>query len=119
VVEVARDGSRDFLAGLSHEQKSGLKIWRRNVEKADSEVGRSLKALSKGLEQTPANDKRVADDNARLQQALTKSFAEQWNLASKMGIPPPKPDGNSQSGGPKDLRSRTPRDAENENEMNQ
>ncbi len=87
VVEVARDGSHDFLAELSHPQKSGLKSWRKNVEKADAEVGKSWNALSKDLALKAVDDKRIAADNARLQKALAKSLDEQWNLAEKMGIP--------------------------------
>ncbi len=109
VVEVARDGSHDFLAELSHAQKSGLKVWRKNVEKADAYVGKSWKALSKDLEQKSAADKRIAADNESLQKALAKSLIEQWNLAEKMGIPPQRsePDDHSGANGVTDLRSRS------------
>ncbi len=112
VVEVARDGSHDFLEGLSHPQKSGLKAWRKNVEKADADVGRNWKALSKDLAQKAADDKRIAADNESLQKALAKSLSEQWNLAEKMGIPPRRSDTDDHSGadGVIDLRSRFAKD---------
>ena len=111
VVEVARDSSRDFLAGLSHAQKSGLKAWRKNVEKADIEVGKTWKALSKDMAQKTTDEKQAAADNDKLEQALTKSFTEQWNLALRMGIPRPKPDSGDRPGA-KDLRPRVARDGE-------
>ena len=97
VVEVARDSSHDFLAGLSHPQRSGLKAWRKNVEKADADVGRSWKALSRDLAEKAGDDKRIAADNDKLQKALAKSLNEQWNLAEKMGIPPPRSDTHDHS----------------------
>jgi hypothetical protein len=111
VVEVARDGSHDFLAELSHPQKSGLKVWRKNVEKADADVGRSWKALSRDLAQKAADDKRIGADNERLQKALAKSLDEQWNLAEKMGISPRRSDAadHSSPDGVPDLRSRSVR----------
>jgi len=110
VVEVARDGSHDFLAELSHPQKSGLKTWRKNVERADADVGRSWKALTRDLEQK-VDDKRIAADNERLQKALAKSLDEQWNLAKKMGISPRRSDAADHTGpdGVPDLRSRSVR----------
>jgi hypothetical protein len=97
VVEVARESSHDFLDGLSHPQKSGLKAWRRNVEKADADVGRSWKALSRDLAQKAGDDKRIAADNDKLQKALAKSLNEQWNLAEKMGIPTRRSDTDDHS----------------------
>jgi hypothetical protein len=110
VVEVARDGSHDFLEELSHPQKSGLKAWRKNVERADADVGRSWKALTRDLEQK-VDDKRIAADNERLRKALAKSLDEQWNLAEKMGISPRRSDTGDHSGpdGVPDLRSRSVR----------
>jgi hypothetical protein len=111
VVEVARDSSHDFLEELSHAQKSGLKVWRKNVEKADSDVGRSWKALSRDLEEKAGDAQRIAADNERLQKALAKSLDEQWNLAEKMGIPPRRSDTGDHSGdGVTGLRSRTVRE---------
>ena len=112
VVEAARDSSHDFLEELSHPQKSGLKVWRKNVEKADAEVGRAWKALSKDLAEKAGDAQRIAADNEKLQKALAKSLDEQWNLAEKMGIPPRRSDAGDHLGadGATGLRSRTARE---------
>ena len=85
VVEVARDGSHDFLAELAPAE-IWIEVMAKTLKKP-SEVGKSWNALSKDLALKAVDDKRIAADNARLQKALAKSLDEQWNLAEKMGIP--------------------------------
>jgi hypothetical protein len=87
VVEVARGESHDFIEGFSQAQKSGLKTWKKSVEKADAEVARSWKTLSKDLSRNADDQPRLAADNLSLQQALVRFQAEQGRLAQRMGIP--------------------------------
>jgi hypothetical protein len=108
VVEVARGESHDFIEALSRAQKSGLKTWWKNVEKADTEVGKSWKALSKDLTRDAGDEKRLAADNLNLQQALARFLAEQGKLAQRMSMPPRPTEGGDHPAGetPMDLHAR-------------
>jgi hypothetical protein len=107
VVENARDESHDFLRGLSDTQKSGLKAWKKKVEKADSDVSKRWKGLTQDIAREKIDGKRMAADAEKLSEALEKSLTEQWRLVGKMGIQPP-PDGNhTGDGGAGDSRSTT------------
>lgn len=97
VVETALESSHDFLTELSPAQKSGLKAWKKNVEKAGGEVDKNWKALNKTLEQDFRDDRQAVAENSRLQQSLARSLAELEKLAEKMSIPPP-PDSNERTG---------------------
>ncbi len=88
-VEKVRGESQDFLTGLSEPQRSGLKVWRKNVEKADSDVGRNWKALNQDLERAKIDAKQMADETEKLAKALTKFATEQLNLGREMGIQSP------------------------------
>jgi hypothetical protein len=94
VVEHARDDSQEFLKGFSDTQKSGLKAWKKKVEKASSEVGKRWKALNHDIAQRKVADKQMAADAEKLESALTKFDTEQWNLGKKMGIQPPPVEGD-------------------------
>lgn len=108
VVEVARGESHDFIQELSRAQRSGLKTWRKNVERADAEVGKSWKTLSKDLTRDSGGEKRLAADNLNLQQSLAKLLTEQGRLAQRMSIPLGSSEGDDHPGGqgPIDLHAR-------------
>jgi hypothetical protein len=97
VVENALDESHDFLKGLSDAQKSGLKAWKKNVEKADSDVDKCWKTLNQVLVRQKTDDKRIGSDAEKLGKALENLETEQWNLARKMGIQPPPAEGDQRS----------------------
>lgn len=88
-VEKARSESRDFLENLNDAQKTGLKPLRKNLEKAESEVGKSWKALNQDLGRSKIEDRRVTEETEKLEKALAKFETEQLSLGGKMGIQPP------------------------------
>jgi hypothetical protein len=87
-VEKARSESRDFLANLNDAQKAGLKALRKNVEKAESEVGKSWKTLNQDLGRSKVEDRRMTEETEKLEKALAKFETEQLSLGGKMGIQP-------------------------------
>lgn len=95
-IGTAREESNHFLASLSDVQRSGLKAARKNVEKADSDLGQRWKALNQQLERTKTNDQQIATEMEKVEKALAKFVTEQWALADQMGIQsPPNPGGHT------------------------
>ena len=94
-IETARDESKNFLSSLSEQQKSGLKGFRKNVEKADSDVGKNWEALNQQFGRTNKGDQQIAAEMAKLEKALAKFVTEQWDLGDKMGIQPPPHEGDN------------------------
>lgn len=93
-IETARDESNHFLSSLSEVQRSGLKASRKNVEKADFDLGKRWDALNQQFERAKTDDQLMAAEMAKLEKALTKFVTEQWNLGGEMGIQPPPHEGN-------------------------
>lgn len=96
VIGTARDESNHFLASLSDVQRAGLKASRKNVEKADSDLGKRWEALNQQLERTKPNDQQIAAEMEKLEKALARFVTEQWALGNQMGIQlPPNPGGHA------------------------
>ena len=88
VIGTARDESNHFLASLSDVQRAGLKAARKNVEKADSDLGKRWEVLNQQLDRTKTNDQQIAAEMEKLEKALAKFVTEQWALGDQMGIQP-------------------------------
>jgi len=90
VLEKARGESHDFLENLTAPQKTGLKTFRKDVEKADSELEKTWKSLNQNLSHSKKDDSsQVTVETAKLEKALEKLSATQMTLGDKMGIQPP------------------------------
>jgi len=85
-IEQARAGNQNFLTSLSSAQKSGLKDITGKLSKADSNLGKQLKALDE-IVQTPKSDGgQIANSAAALDKELASFQDQQLALAREMGI---------------------------------
>jgi hypothetical protein len=85
-LEKARTENKNFLAGFSGPQKSGLKEITKKLTKADSELAqRSTELNQKVADAKPASE-AIAGSAQNLELALTNFQNEQGSLGQEMGI---------------------------------
>ncbi len=83
-VENARSGTKNFLAGFSDEQKSGLKEATKRLEKADSDLEQEERKLDRSAQVVISSDAEARA--AGLDKALTDFSNQQLALGRQMGI---------------------------------
>jgi murein L,D-transpeptidase YcbB/YkuD len=87
-VDEAETNIQRFVGSFSSAQQSGLKPQIKKLSKADSDVSKQRKALSKELERSQIDDKKLAAVTERLDKSLTGFRTELVDLGKEMGIQP-------------------------------
>jgi len=85
-VEEAQSNNRQFVAGFSTPQQSGLKDLTKKLGKANSDISKQSKALIQELERPQSNGKKIANVMEKLDKALTDLQGDQLEIGKEMGI---------------------------------
>jgi hypothetical protein len=85
-VEEVLTENEKFLKGFSAAQKSGLKDPTKKLGKANSEVTKQSKALTRGLGHNGNNGKQTTSAAEKLEKALSDFQTKQRSIGSEMGI---------------------------------
>jgi hypothetical protein len=85
-VEEAQTDNGQFLQSFSAMQKSGLKNVTKKLGKADSDVTKQSKALTRGLGHSGIDGKQIAGVVEKLDKALSDFQTKQLAVGSEMGI---------------------------------
>ena len=85
-LEKARTESKNFLAGFSGPQKSGLKEVTKKLARADSELAQRSAEFSQRIAEARPTSETVDSSVQNLDHALTNFQNEQANLGQEMGI---------------------------------
>jgi hypothetical protein len=85
-VEEAQTDAERFLQSFSEIQKSQLKDVTKKLAKANSEVTKQSKALTRGLGHPGGDDKQIASVVGQLDKALSDFQTRQIAIGSEMGI---------------------------------
>ena len=86
-VEEAQSENQQFLQSLSDLQKSGLKDFIKKLGKANSDVTKENKAISRELERSKVDGKQLATATKKLDNALADFQAKHAAIGAEMGIP--------------------------------
>ena len=86
-VDEAQAENAQFLQSLSDAQKSGLKEFTRKLSKANSDVTKESKSLSRRLDSRKVNGKQLSEVVNRLDKALADFQAKQVEMGTEMGVP--------------------------------
>jgi hypothetical protein len=92
-LEKAQTDNRNFLQSFSDVQKSGLKEVAKKLGKANSDVTKRNKALTRDLERSRIAGHQISGVADKLDKALIDFQARQLAIGSEMGI---QSEGNSQ-----------------------
>jgi hypothetical protein len=85
-VEEAQTDNQRFLQSFSAAQKSGLRDVTKKLGKANSDVTKQSKALSRGLGHSEIDGKQIAGVVEKLDKALSDLQTKQLVVGSEMGI---------------------------------
>ncbi|HYL14849.1 MAG TPA: hypothetical protein VEV41_17535 [Terriglobales bacterium] len=85
-VEEAQIDNEQFLQSFSAMQKAGLKDVTKKLGKANSDVTKQSKALSRGVGHSGIDGKQIAGVVERLDKALSDFQTKQLAVGSEMGI---------------------------------
>jgi hypothetical protein len=85
-LERAQTDNQNFLQSFSHVQKSGLKEVTRKLDKANSDVTKRSKALTRDLERSRIAGQQISGVAEKLDKALSDLQARQLAIGSEMGI---------------------------------
>ena len=85
-VEEALTENEKFVKGFSAAQKSGLKDTTKKLGKANSEVTKQSKVLTRGLGHSGNNGRQITSTAEKLEKALGDFQAKQRSIGSEMGI---------------------------------
>jgi hypothetical protein len=85
-VEEALTENEKFVKGFSAAQKSGLKDTTKKLGKANSEVTKQSKVLTRGLGPNGNNGRQIISTAEKLEKALGDFQAKQCSIGSEMGI---------------------------------
>jgi hypothetical protein len=91
-LEEAQTDNENFLQSFSAAQKSGLKDLTKKLGKANSDVTKRSKALTRNLERSRIAGEQISGVAERLDKALSDFQARQLAIGSEMGI---QSEGNS------------------------
>jgi CHAT domain-containing protein len=86
-VEEAQTDNEQFLQSFSAVQKSGLKDLTKKLGKANSDVTKQSKALTRGLGHSRIDGKQIAGVVEKLDKALSDFQTKQLAVGTEMGIP--------------------------------
>jgi hypothetical protein len=86
-VDEAQAENAQFMQSLSDAQKSGLKEFTRKLSKANSDVTKESKSLSRRLDSRKVNGKQLSEVVNRLDKALADFQAKQVEMGTEMGVP--------------------------------
>jgi hypothetical protein len=82
----AQTDNQKFLQTFSAVQKSGLKEITKKLGKANSDVTKGSKALTRDLERPPIGCQQISGVAQKLDEALSDLQARQLAIAKEMGI---------------------------------
>ena len=85
-LEDAQTDNQKFLQTFSPVQKSGLKEITKKLGKANSDVTKGSKALTRDLERPPIGGQQISGVAEKLDKALSDLQARQLAIAKEMGI---------------------------------
>jgi hypothetical protein len=85
-LEEAQTDNQNFLQSFSALQKSGLKEVTKKLGKANSEVTRQNKALTRDLERSRTASRQISGVAEKLDRTLSDLQARQLAIGSEMGI---------------------------------
>jgi hypothetical protein len=85
-VEQAQTDNEQFLQSFSAGQKAGLKEVTKSLGKADSDVTKQSKALTRSLGRSRIDGKRMASALGRLDKALSVFETKQLAVGVEMGL---------------------------------
>jgi hypothetical protein len=85
-LEDAQTDNQKFLQTFSAVQKSGLKEITKKLGKANSDVAKGSKALTRDLERPPIGGQQISGVAQKLDKALSDLQARQLAIAKEMGI---------------------------------
>jgi hypothetical protein len=85
-LEVAQSENRKFLESFSAVQKSGLKEVTRKLDKANSDVTKRSKALTRDLEHSRITGQQISGAAEKLDKALSDLQVRQLAIGKEMGI---------------------------------
>jgi hypothetical protein len=85
-LEDAQTDNQKFLQTFSAVQKSGLKEITKKLGKANSDVTKGSKALTRDLERPPIGGQQISGVAKKLDKALSDLQARQLAIAKEMGI---------------------------------
>ncbi|HTE90690.1 MAG TPA: hypothetical protein VK639_17145 [Terriglobales bacterium] len=85
-LDEAQTDNQKFLQTFSTVQKSGLKEITKKLGKANSDVTKGSKALTRDLERPPIGGQRISGVAEKLDKALGDLQARQLAIAKEMGI---------------------------------
>jgi hypothetical protein len=86
-LEEAQTDNENFLRSFSAVQKSGLKDVTKKLGKANSDVTKRSKALTRDLERSRVAGQQISGIAEKLDKALSDFQARQLAIGSEMGIP--------------------------------
>jgi hypothetical protein len=85
-VEETQFENDQFLLSFSDAQKSGLKELTKKLSRANTELTKENKALSKELERSKVSGKQIAEIAKKLDKALSDFQSKQVAVGTEMGI---------------------------------
>lgn len=85
-LEEVQTDNQKFLQSFSTVQKSGLKEVTKKLSKANSDVTKRNKALTRDLERSRAASRQISGVAEKLEKALSDLQARQLAIGSEMGI---------------------------------
>jgi len=85
-VQDAHDGSREFVAKFSSQQKSAYKALTKKLAKANSDVDKQGQVFKQGAKGPNVDNQNLLPVLKKLEQALSALQAEQTDLGKTMGI---------------------------------
>ena len=85
-LDKAQTANQHFLQSFSDAQKSGLKEVTKKLDKANSDVTKRSKALTRDLERSRIAGQQISGVAERLDKALSDLQARQLAIGSEMGI---------------------------------
>jgi hypothetical protein len=85
-LEIAQTDNQNFLQSFSPAQKSGLKEVTKKLGKANSDVTRRNKALTRDLERSRIAGQQISGVAEKLDKALSDLQARQLAIGTEMGI---------------------------------
>jgi hypothetical protein len=88
-VQDAHDGSKEFVAKFSSQQKSAYKALTKKLAKANSDLDKQDQAFKQGTKGPNVDNQNLLPVLKKLEQALSALQAEQTDLAKAMGIQVP------------------------------
>ncbi len=88
-VQDAHDGSKEFVAKFSSQQKSAYKAFTKKLAKANTDLDKQGQAFKQGTSGPNVDNQNLLPVLKKLEQALSALQAEQTDLAKAMGIQVP------------------------------